>query len=314
MILLMYEPPPEHLDNLQKVAPLMRIAWAKSRTEARHLMIDAEVVMGNRYLVQSIPYATRLRWVQSNSVGVDFILKAKEELAKGSIILTSAKGVYDHELAEHTLALLLSLYRQLPLLRDEQNQQSWRRHTLPTIRGSRCLILGWGSLARHIARLLGTLGATVSGVRNSPVDSESDGCRVYGHVSWRSQLPSTDALILCLPRTTATYHLVSEAELSLLPPHAFLVNIGRGGTLDETALLKCVRGNRLAGAALDVFENEPLPADHPLWREPRVVVSPHVGRSLERPPYRWQTLFEENLRRYVRGESLRNVVDYEKGY
>jgi len=108
--------------------------------------------------------------------------------------------------------------------------------------------------------------------------------------------------------------LVSEAELSLLPPHAFLVNIGRGGTLDETALLKCVRGNRLAGAALDVFENEPLPADHPLWREPRVVVSPHVGRSLERPPYRWQTLFEENLRRYVRGESLRNVVDYEKGY
>lgn len=314
MILLMYQPQPEHLAKLRQAAPRHRVVWARSQAEARELVNQAEVVLGNRYLVQSLPFAKRLRWVQSNSVGVDLILKEKDLLERNGIVLTSARGVYDQELAEHTLALLLALCRQLPLLRDEQQRQSWRRHALTTIHGSRCLILGWGSLARHIARLLKSMGACVSGARNSPTDTESDGFRVFGSHSWQSRLPNTDALIMCLPLTDATRHLVAEPELSSLPAHAYVVNIGRGGTLDEGALISSLHASKLAGAALDVFEQEPLPANHPLWRESRVIVSPHVGRSLEQPPYRWQTLFEENLARYVSGEPLRNEIDYKKGY
>ena len=121
-------------------------------------------------------------------------------------------------------------------------------------------------------------------------------------------------LLLALPLTPATHHVVGAAELAALPAEALVVNVGRGGTLDERALLHALQRDQLRGAGLDVLEHEPLPADHPLWREPKVLITPHVGRSLEQPPFRWEPLFVENVRRYVGGEPLLNVVDQRRGY
>ncbi len=314
MILLMYPPPPDHLERLQRAAPDHEIRHAGSEEEARLLVRDAEIVMGNRYFIQSLPYAGKLRWFQSNSVGVDLILSQKEFLKQQGIRLTCARGVYDTELAEHTLAMILALYRSLPLLRDEQNRKNWKRHRLKTFRGSRCLILGWGSLSRHIASVLAAMGGKVSAVRNQLSDSVFGDVQVFGQSSWRQQLPHTDLLIICLPKTPETCHFVGAQELSRLPSSAFVVNIGRGGTLDDQALCQRVSAGQLAGAALDVFEEEPLPHDSKLWTEPRILVSPHAGRSLEGPGYKWFDLFEENLRRYLAGEELLNLVDYDKGY
>jgi phosphoglycerate dehydrogenase-like enzyme len=314
MILLMYEPVPEHLQKLKSIAPEHDIITAHSEEEAKHLIESAEVVLGNRYFLQSLPFAKKLRWMQSNSVGVDLILKEKQSLIDKNIVLTCARGVYDAELAEHTIALLLSLFRSLPTLRDEQNKGTWQRHRLSTLHGSKCLIVGWGSLAKKIASHITALGGKVAGVRNQPDDLQEGETTVYGSKTWRQQLPLTDALIICLPKTTQTYHLIDREELHALPASAFVVNIGRGGTLNDTALLEAIQTGNLAGAALDVFEEEPLPASHQIWKEPKILVSPHVGRSLEGPVFRWQSLFEQNLERYLRGEALLNVVNYEKGY
>lgn len=314
MILLMYEPVQAHLQRLREAAPDHPIAIARSLEEAHRLIVNAEIVLGNRYFIQSLPFAEKLLWMQSNSVGVDLILTEKQRLLDKGITLTCARGVYDAELAEHTITLLLTLFRDMHLLRDEQNAHSWRRHRLRTLHGSRCLILGWGSLAQAIVRLITALGGRVSAVRNRPHDSEEHGISLFGHQTWQSQLPETDALINCLPGTPETHHFVNERVLDQLPDRAFVISIGRGGTLDDHALLERVRAGRLAGAALDVFEEEPLPASHPMWAEPRIMITPHVGRSLEGPEYKWQSLFEENLGRYVRGETLLNIVNYEKGY
>lgn len=314
MILLMYEPVPEHLDRLKQIAPDHRIAIARSEEEARTLISEAEIVLGNRYFIQSLPFARQLRWMQSNSVGVDLILSEKQHLVENNVLLTCARGIYDPELAEHTMALLLTLFRQIHLLRDEQHGSQWQRHRLRTLHGSRCLILGWGSLAKAIARLITAMGGEVSATRNQMEDSHEGAVNIFGCLSWQSRLGETDALIICLPKTKATAHFVNKQILDQLPQTAFVVNIGRGGTLDDEALLQQVRAGQLAGAALDVFEQEPLPPSHGLWYEPRIMVSPHVGRSLEGPVYKWQPLFEENLARYLRGERLVNVVDYDKGY
>jgi phosphoglycerate dehydrogenase-like enzyme len=314
MILLMYEPVPDHLQKLKSIAPQQDIVTAHSEEEAHRLIENAEIVLGNRYFLQSLPFAGKLRWMQSNSVGVDLILKKKKSLLDKNIILTCARGVYDAELAEHTITLLLSLFRSIPILRDEQNKVNWQRHRLSTLHGSQCLIVGWGSLGKKIASLIAALGGKVAGVRNQPDDSQEGETVLYGSKNWRQQLPFTDALIICLPKTPETYHFIGKDELRSLPASAFVVNIGRGGTLDDMALLETIQSGNLAGAALDVFEEEPLPASHPIWKEPKIFVSPHVGRSFEGPVFRWQSLFEQNLERYLHGEELLNVVNYQKGY
>lgn len=314
MILLMYDPVPAHLQRLQQAAPDQEITIAHSLAEAQALIENAEIVLGNRYFIQSLPFARKLRWMQSNSVGVDIILTEKQLLLERGVTLTCARGVYDAELAEHTLTLLLALFRNIHLLRDEQVAHSWQRHRLRTLHGSRCLILGWGSLAREIARLITAMGGHVAAVRNQPGNSEELGISIFGQQNWQMQLANTDALIVCLPKTPGTHHFVNPAILNQLPERAFVINIGRGGTLDDQALLESVQAGKLAGAALDVFEEEPLPASHPMWTEPRILITPHVGRSLEGPEFKWQPLFEENLARYMRGQTLLNVVNYEKGY
>ncbi len=314
MILLMYDPVQAHLQRLQQAAPDREIAIAHSLEEAQQLIENAEIVLGNRYFIQSLPFARKLRWMQSNSVGVDIILTKKQLLLDKGITLTCARGVYDAELAEHTLTLLLALFRNIHLLRDEQYAHSWQRHRLRTLHNSRCLILGWGSLAQEIARLITAMGGRVSAVRNQTGDSEEQGISIFGQQNWQTQLANTDALIICLPKTPETHHFVNGVILDQLPQRAFVVNIGRGGTLDDQALLERVQTGQLAGAGLDVFEEEPLAAAHPLWAEPRILITPHVGRSLEGPEFKWQPLFEENLARYMHGEALLNIVNYEKGY
>ncbi len=314
MILLMYPPPPHHFRKLGEIAGNMEIKVAASEEEARSYIEDAEVVLGNRYFIQSLPYARKLRWMQSNSVGVDIILQEKELLTEKEIVLTCARGVYDQELTEHTLALVLALSRSIHVFRDHQHKRLWQRHRLITLESKKCMILGWGSLARRVAAALSGLGMVVSGARNLETDSTDGHFTVYSRSSWKNRLSDTDFLVVCLPKTPETTNCIGAGELSLLPPGAYVINIGRGGTLDETALLEQIREKRLAGAALDVFTKEPLPASSPLWEEPRILISPHAGRSLEGPDYRWFGLFEENLRRYLGGMPLLNIVDYGKGY
>lgn len=297
-ILLMYPPLPKHLEELQQVAPLAKIDVALTEEEAKEKIRLADAVLGNRYFLQALPLAEKLRWMQSNSSGVDLILQSP--LSRLPFLLTSARGVYDIEVAEHALSLALGLARALHLHRDAQKQKTWRRFPLTQLQGARCLILGYGSIGRTIGQKLTALGAIVEGARRGS--------------AWQIHLSGTDFFFAALPLTPLTSRLISHAIFNALPPHAFFINVGRGKTLDESALLETIRSDKLQGAALDVFEEEPLPPTHPFWSEDKILLTPHVARSPEIAPHQWEPLFVENLSRFYRGDPLLNQVDKERGY
>lgn len=315
-ILLMYEPSADHLQALE-AAGQQKVSFcsARSEREAWQLIEDVTAVMGNRFFLQSLPNARDLCWMQSNSVGVDLILEARDQL--NGVVLTCAKGVYDSEMSDHALALLLALIRQLHLIRDEQRSRKWIRRNLDCLSGKRATILGWGGVGQGIAARLQAFGVEVGAVRRSHEGSPrlaDDGITFFGPSNWRKRLHQSDFLILALPRTKETEGLVGRKELSMLPSDAFVINVGRGETLDQEALLALLREEALMGAALDVFEREPLLEDDPIWEEGRLIISPHVARSSEVTPFKWEPLFVENLRRFVAEEPLLNVVDMDLGY
>ncbi len=299
-ILLMYSPSSEHLEALRRSAPDVEIVVAKNEQSAKERIIEADAVLGNRFFLQSLPYAKRLRWMQSNSVGMDLLFGSG--LIPSELQITSAKGLYDGQIAEHAIALLLALLRNIPQFCEQQNRAIWRRCSLRTIAGARCLVLGWGKIGQAIGERLRALGAEVSAVSRC------------GPQAWRDLLPTTDVLLMALPSTPLTAQIIGEKELALLPATSYLVNVGRGETLDEESLVAALRNERLAGAALDVFAEEPLPAESSLWKMPRLLITPHVARSIESAPQRWEPLFVENLRRFVAGEPLLNCVDHTLGY
>ncbi len=315
-VLLMYPPSASHQAALLAAAPGAALVIAASETDAARLIRDADVVMGNRYFLQSFPHARRLRWMQSNSMGVDHILAGAGPSLR-RIVLTCARGVYDDDVADHAVALVLALVRGIPEARDGQREQRWSRRPLRRLAGLRALVLGWGGVGRGIARRLAALGFQVEGVRRrtaaAPAPDETSFV-IHGPETWRAALARMDVLVLALPLTAQTRRIVGAGELAALPAGALVVNVGRGGTLDESALLEALRQGRLGGAALDVLEQEPPPPGHPLWTEPRLLLTPHLGRSPETAPFRWEPLFVENLRRYAAGEPLLNVVDQEAGY
>ncbi|HEX8212795.1 MAG TPA: NAD(P)-dependent oxidoreductase [Longimicrobium sp.] len=314
-VLLMYPPSPAHRAALEEAAPGVEIRVASSAEDAARHIAGADAVLGNRYFLQSLPRARRLRWMQSNSMGMDLVLSAGELL--DGVAVTSVRGVYDDEVAEHALALALALLRDLHRLRDDQRERRWTRRPLARLSESRALVLGWGGVGVGIARRLAALGVRVEGVRRShrgAAAGDSTGFPVWGPDRWRDRLPHAELLFLALPLTPDTRCLVGRAELAALPHHARVINVGRGGTIDQAALLEALAAGRLGGAALDVLEEEPPSPDFAGWAEPRLIVTPHVARSMELPPHRWEPLFVENLRRFAAGEPLCNVVSRELGY
>lgn len=311
-ILLTYQPDDQHLASLRNAAPGAMIVSAPDLETSRHEIRDASAVLGNRFLVESLPFARQLKWVQSSSSGMDRILDSSRELLSG-VTLTNCSGVYDEEVADHALALILATYRRLDQAFELRVQRRWERRTLPHLDQTRALILGWGGIGRAIGGRLRAFGVEVTGARRSTSPIEKD-FRVLTSGEWRATLPRTDLLIMALPLTAMTNRIVGRDELRQLPAGARVVNVGRGPTLDEGALKAALDRGHLAGAALDVFAEEPLPADHWIWSDPRVVMTPHWGRSQECGSPRWQPLFVENLRRFCAGEALLNVVDQDAGY
>lgn len=312
-ILLNYIPGPSHLQRLQAAAPHARFSIARTLDDARDAMPTADVVLGNRHFLQALPVATRLRWMQSNSMGVDLILQGAGTRLDG-VILTCARGLYADEVADHALALLLGVSRGLRDSVEAYSNRQWPRWPLLTLAGRRALVLGWGALGRAIGRRLQGFGVSIVGARRSGPAVEPDGVPVHGPDTWRSELPRTDLLVIALPLTPETERCIGQPELESLPPDAIIVNVGRGAVIDQPALFAALHAGRLRGAGLDTLTHEPPPEDDPVWTTPRLLLTSHLGRSLEVGPPRWESLFEENLRRWCLNEPLLNVVDRNAGY
>jgi len=277
---------------------------------------DAEMLVvwsnSSDNLKDAVKRLRNLRWVQTLSAGANEILSAGFE---PHVILTSGSGLHDRTVAEHTLGLLLNSARRFFEMRDYQLQGKWPGHlggpqpdrpagAFTTLRDSKVLIWGFGNIARALTPSLLTLGAHVRGVaRHAGVRG---GVEVYAEDKLPELLPETDALVMILPGSPSTRHVLAAERLKLLPKHAWVINVGRGTSIDEDALCAALEKGEIGGAALDVFEMEPLPEASPLWKAPNLIVSPHAAGGR---PQGSEELITYNLRRLQAGQQLKNVLN-----
>ena len=234
--------------------------------------------------------------------------------AAGPVTLTNAQGIYATPIAEHVIALMLCFSRGLNYLIRNQEAREWRHSRVVELSGSTLGIIGIGGIGNEVARRAKGLGMRVVATRRRPDRPSEFADEVRGSEALPWLLRESDYVALCAALTADTRHLIGAPELAMMKPGAYLINIGRGGLVDEAALVTVLREGRLAGAGLDVCSQEPLPGDSPLWDLPSVVITPHLAGSSPHSHGRLMDLFCENLRRYLGGEELLNVVDKAAGY
>jgi len=263
--------------------------------------------------------APRLRWVHSSAVAVGTLCLA--ELAARGIVVSNSRQIQSTPIAEHVFASLLALTRQLPLAFERQGQAHWAQNEfagphLPTVLRGQCLgVIGLGSIGAEVARLGAAFGMHVVGTRrDAALGAPSGVSQVWGADGLDHLLAMADVVVVAAPLTPDTEALLDRGRIARMRPGARLVNVARGQLVDTGALVEALVDQRLGGAALDVFHEEPLPPDHPIWRAPNVVITPHTSGFR---PHHWMEvvdLFVENIGRWEAGRPVQWQVDATRGY
>ncbi|MQA08210.1 MAG: D-2-hydroxyacid dehydrogenase [Pseudonocardiaceae bacterium] len=256
--------------------------------------------------------ADRLRWVHIASAGVDPVLFPA--MRDSDVPLTNSRGVFEHPLAEYVLGLVLLFAKDFGTTIDLQRQGRWQHRETQRVAGTRALIVGTGPIGRSIAGLLRAVGIRVAGVGRRASTDDPDFGEVYPSDELREHLPDADYVIAVAPLTPATEGMFDAAAFAAMKPTARFINVGRGALVVTDDLINAARGEVFAGAVLDVFDTEPLPADSPLWSLPNVLVSPHMSADVTGWLNALVELFADNFQRWRGGRALRNVVDKQLGY
>jgi phosphoglycerate dehydrogenase-like enzyme len=279
--------------------------------------------------------ASQLKWVQVHMAGVN-ALHDHPLYTQSRIPITTTSGVHAATIAEYALTVILALAHRVPRMvewrvkgRWPADDQRWPLFVPVELRGATLGVIGYGSIGRELARMATTaLGMRVLACKRDPSRRVDDGYRAVGTGDPEGTLPEewlpptrlhellarSDVVVMCAPLTAETRAMIGAAELAAMKPSAFLVNVGRGATVDEAALAAALKAGRLAGAAVDVFNEEPPPVGHPLYALDNVIVSPHVSGFLASYDDRCTELFAENLKRFLDGAPLLNLVDRARGY
>ncbi len=332
VLVLTQAPMPEHLlAILQAVSPRVIIEHRTAETleELGNVWPEVEVLYTTK-LAPLPEAAPRLRWVQGHFAGVDQFL---EHPLLRSVTLTTSSGIHAPAMAEYILMMVLALAHRLPRMIEHQRraewpQQRWALFVPQELRDAAIGIVGYGSIGRETARLAHAFGMRVLALKRQVDHLADDGWRLpnvgdaageyvarfYAPDQLRTMLAECDYVAIAAPLTPETRSLLGAAEFQAMKREAVIINVARGGVIDEAALIDALRTQTIGGAALDVFEQEPLPAESPLWHLPNVILSPHVSGFTPHYDERAMALFAENLRRYVTGEPLLNVVDVQRGY
>ncbi|PJF43721.1 MAG: hypothetical protein CUN55_07610, partial [Phototrophicales bacterium] len=293
---------------------------------------NAEIIFTGGFLPPTT-INTNVKWIHSIFSGVENILKDPFMLANPQIILTNSGGIHAAKIGEYVIGMMLALGHRIPLLLQHQARQEWsdQRYSLfmaQELGQSTVGILGYGRIGQEIARLCKAFGATVLATKRDvrhPTDEryhiEGRGDpaaemvdRLYPPEATGFMIKECDFVVITLPLTDQTRGFFGEQLIQKMKSTAFLINVGRGGIVDEVALAKALQEGRLGGAAFDVFEHEPLPVDSPLWKAPNIIISPHISGNMVNYTKRAADIFIENLQRYLHGQPLLNVVNREKGY
>jgi D-2-hydroxyacid dehydrogenase (NADP+) len=301
--------------TIAALAPDMQLIVTDDPAQIEPVLPEVEIATGHvpPTLLARMP---NLRWYQQWGAGADWLMR-HPEIAARDFVITNASGVHAIQISEHILALLLAFARRLPQAMRAQLRGEWQREERQDIfemAGKTMLLIGVGAIGERTARLAAALDVRVIGVRRDPTAPAPGVARMIGPERLAEALPEADFIVLTVPLTPDTRHIIGERELRLMKPTALIVNIGRGGTIDEAALIRALAEGWIAGAGLDVFEKEPLPPDSPLWRMENVIITAHYAGATPHYSERALAIFLDNLRRYKAGEPLRNVVDKTLGY
>lgn len=326
---LVAKPFPDHLiEKIANASPHVSVTKhpAEGPEDLPETIRETHVLYTSRALPDPAE-APELKWVQLHSAGVDHILN-HPLYRETEVCFTTTSGIHAIQIAEYTLAQMLAFAHHLPrMLKDKQDKvwtpDRWARYVPVELYGSTLGIIGYGSIGRQIARLGHAFGMKVLALKRNvrnlidqdytmPDIGDPEGDipdRIYPPAALHSFLKECDYVVAALPMNSQTHHLIDEAALAVMKSEAVLINTSRGGVVDEAALIEALKANKIKGAALDVFEQEPLPEDSPLWTLPNVLISPHVSGFTPQYDERATDLFTENLRRFAAGERLLNLVD-----
>lgn len=307
------------LTMLFRPFPQVDFAVVEGDAEMTAALADAQVLMTTRLTQEIIAGARELEWIQHYAAGLDDAVLS--ELVASPVVLTNAKIVQGPEVADHGMALLLALTRRLPLTLRDQSERRWDTQSyrdplrLPEeLQGKTATIVGMGGTGTQLAQRCHAFGMRVVGVDARDVPLSFFVQEVHKPDALRDLLPETDVLFVAAPLSEETRGLIDASALSSLRKGAYVIALSHGGIVDCDALAEALASGHLAGAGLDVTKPEPLPAGHPLWSMPNVVLTPHMAGQSEAGWDRRAQLLQENLQRYLDGRPLRNVVDKKLGY
>jgi phosphoglycerate dehydrogenase-like enzyme len=309
----------EHIDEVPRLAELSdqaEIRCASSVDDLRSMLPGAEVMLGWNFRAASLreawPAVDSLRWIHWAGAGVDAAMF--DELVDSDIQFTNARGVFDQPMAEWVLGMIIAFAKGFPETLACQARAEWRHRLSEQVAGKRALVVGVGSIGRAVGRLLRAIGMEVEAVGRSARDVDADFGRVFASDELQARLPEADYVVLITPLTEQTRGLFGAAEFAAMNPRARFINIGRGALVIEDALLAALQRGRIAGAALDVFVEEPLPPQSPFWSAPNCIVSPHMSGDYAEFEVAMADQFVDNWKRFVAGESLCNLVDKRLGF
>ncbi len=316
--------PPDHysLRNLDAIRDEAEIHIGSSISDLEPFATDADVILYSG-LTPKIPTlgelwvkTPKVRWVHSLSAGVEKVLSP--ELIESDVPVTNARGVFKRPLAEFALLGMLYFYKQVPLMRANQKAHHWSNFSVEWLPGKIMGVVGFGEIGRECATLAKAAGMTIYATRRNLHKSENDPVldRAFPLSELNQMLREVDVLVTAAALTPETRHIISDPQFEVMKASAIIINVGRGPLIDEPAMVRALQEKKIRGAALDVFEVEPLPEDSPLWDMNNVLVSPHCTDRTADPD--WldlsMQLFIENFRLFVEGKELKNLVDKRAGY
>jgi phosphoglycerate dehydrogenase-like enzyme len=307
-------------ERLSREVPQLEITQRTSYDGIEADLRNAEILFTISLRPEQFTAAQKLRWVHAPTAAVHQFLFA--ELVNSDVVLTNSREVHGPVVAEHVLSLIFALAKKIPQAVVFQQKRVWGQESIwndgthpRELSGTTLGLIGVGSIGGRVAQMASALGMRVIAVRAHVEKGSPEGVEaVYSPEALDDVLKQSDYVVLAAPLIGATQGLINASRLAVMKPDACLINVGRGAQVDELALVEALRERRIAGAALDVFEREPLPTDSPLWSLENLLITPHTAGLTDRLWYRHYDLFSRNLRHYIAREPLEFVVDKEKGY
>ncbi|HWY08385.1 MAG TPA: D-2-hydroxyacid dehydrogenase [Candidatus Acidoferrales bacterium] len=314
-----WRPPASLADAIRRRWPAMRVVHLLDYDRLPQELPDTDIFVGYSLRAKQLVEAKKLKWIHSTAAGVAQLMYP--ELRDSGILVTNPSGIFSVPMAEHTMGLLIAMARNFPDSVRFQDQSRWAQQELwdlpqhlTELNGQVLLIVGYGSIGHELARRAKAFDMRVWGVSRSGKGDSALAEKIVPIGQLQDVLPHADFVVVSAPETRETMHLIGAPELARMKPTARLINVARGSLLDQSALITALQQKKIAGAALDVTDPEPLPAADPLWKAPNLLITPHTSAISDRLWPRQTSLLLDLLERWFDGRDLFNQVDLHRGY